>query len=136
MKTVQVDVVTPERTVYGGEARMVIARGVEGEIGVLPGHAPLVTPLKISTLLIKEESGDRQIAVSGGFLEVRPDKVTILAETAELPEEIDVKRAKQAIERAQQQLTGLSKGDLSISVLEQAIARAKNRLKVAGELVE
>lgn len=81
MKTVQVEIVTPERRVYEGEATMVIARGAEGELGILPGHIPLVTPLTIGAITVKEGSQDRLVAVSGGFLEVRPDKVTVLAET-------------------------------------------------------
>lgn len=84
MKTVQVDVVTPEQKVYEGEATMVIARGVEGELGIQPGHAPLVTPLKEGTLRIKQGNRENMIKISGGFLEVRPEKVTVLADTAEL----------------------------------------------------
>lgn len=84
MKTVQVDVVTPEQKVYEGEATMVIARGVEGDLGIQPGHTPLVTPLKEGVLRIKLENKEEQIKITGGFLEVRPEKVTILADTVEM----------------------------------------------------
>jgi F-type H+-transporting ATPase subunit epsilon len=130
MSTVQVDIVTPERKVYEGKAKMVIARGVEGELGVLPGHVPLVTPLKVGVLRIKEENIERVIAISGGFLEIRPDKVTVLAETAELPEEIDVDRAQQAKERAERRLDELKKDDLEFKLQERALERAMNRLKL------
>ncbi|MCI1113911.1 ATP synthase F1 subunit epsilon, partial [Stenotrophomonas maltophilia] len=92
-----VEVVTPERVVYSGQAEMVIARGVQGDLGILPNHMPLVSPLKTAPVRIKTE-GEKEVrmAVSGGFMEVRGDKVTILAETAELPGDIDVERAKAA----------------------------------------
>jgi F-type H+-transporting ATPase subunit epsilon len=85
---VRVEVVTPERLVWSGPAEMVIARGVEGELGVLPHHAPLITALLDSPLEIRLPGGARTvIAVRGGFLEVKPDRVTVLADEAELPEE-------------------------------------------------
>lgn len=131
MKTVQVEIVTPERRVYEGEATMVIARGAEGELGILPGHIPLVTPLTIGAITVKEGSQDRLVAVSGGFLEVRPDKVTVLAETAELPEEIDVDRARLAKERAEKALSNHNKNDAEYVKLEAALQRAINRINVA-----
>jgi F-type H+-transporting ATPase subunit epsilon len=125
-----VEVVTPERVVYSGEAKMVIARGVQGDLGILPNHMPLVTPLKIAPVRIKTE-GEKEIrmAVSGGFMEVRGDKVTILAETAELPEDIDVERAKAAKERAEKRLID-KHPDLDIRRAERALQRAMARLDV------
>lgn len=131
MNTVQVDIVTPERKVFEGQATMVIARGVEGELGILPGHTPLVTPLKVGVLQIKEGTTEKLIAISGGFLEVRPDKVTVLAETAELPDEIDVDRAENARARAEKKLADLNKGDIEFALTERALARAINRIRVA-----
>nr|WP_206529628.1 F0F1 ATP synthase subunit epsilon [Brevibacillus sp. SYP-B805] len=126
-----VEVVTPERVVYSGEASMVIARGVEGDLGILPNHMPLVTPLKIAPVRIKTE-GDKEIkmAVSGGFMEVRGDKVTIIAETAERPEDIDVARAKAAKARAEQRLSERHP-DLDVRRAELALQRAMARLDVA-----
>ncbi len=132
MSKMIVEVVTPERVVYSGEANMVIARGLEGDLGILPNHIPLVTPLKIAPVRIKTE-GDKetQIAVSGGFMEVRGDKVTILAETAELPGDIDVERAKSAKARAEQRLID-KHPDLDIRRAELALQRATTRLLVTN----
>jgi F-type H+-transporting ATPase subunit epsilon len=111
---------------------MVIARGVQGDLGILPNHMPLVTPLKIAPVRIKTE-GEKEIrmAVSGGFMEVRGDKVTILAETAELPEDIDVERAKAAKERAEKRLID-KHPDLDIRRAERALQRAMARLDVTN----
>jgi len=132
MNTVQVDIVTPEKKVYEGQATMVVAVGVEGELGVMAGHAPLVTPLKIGVLRVKNNDGEQKIAVSGGFLEVRPDKVTVLADTAELPEEIDVARAERAKELAEQRRKDLKREDAEFKLNELALERAINRLKIAN----
>jgi F-type H+-transporting ATPase subunit epsilon len=127
-----VEVVTPERVVFSGEATMVIARGVAGELGILPNHIPLVTPLKVAPVRVKT-TGDKEtlIAVSGGFLEVRGDKVTILAEAAELPEDIDVARAQAAKTRAEQRLKE-KQADLNQRRAELALQRAMTRLFVAN----
>ncbi|EGL81791.1 ATP synthase F1, epsilon subunit [Caldalkalibacillus thermarum TA2.A1] len=132
MATVQVDIVTPERKVFQGEADIVIARGVEGELGVMAGHIPLVTPLKTAPVRIKQGDKETLIAVSGGFLEVRPDKVNILADTAELPEEIDVERAKKAKARHETILKRLDKTDKDYLRHKRALERAEVRLQVAN----
>nr|WP_217367175.1 MULTISPECIES: F0F1 ATP synthase subunit epsilon [unclassified Brevibacillus] len=126
-----VEVVTPERVVYSGQAEMVIARGLQGEIGIMPNHMPLVTPLKTAPVRIKTE-GDKEVkmAVSGGFMEVRGDKVTILAETAELPGDIDVERAKAAKERAEKRLAE-KYAELDVKRAERALQRAMARLDVS-----
>ncbi|MFI8711611.1 F0F1 ATP synthase subunit epsilon [Brevibacillus brevis] len=131
MSKMTVEVVTPERVVYSGQAEMVIARGLQGEIGIMPNHMPLVTPLKTAPVRIKTE-GDKelQMAVSGGFMEVRGDKVTILAETAELPGDIDVERAKAAKERAEKRLTE-KYAELDVKRAERALQRAMARLDVS-----
>jgi F-type H+-transporting ATPase subunit epsilon len=133
MNTVQVDIVSPERKVYEGQVQMVVAKGVEGELGIMAGHAPLVTPLKTGVLRLLTEKAEQVIAVSGGFIEVRPEKVTVLAETAELPEEIDVTRAQSAKERAETRLKGLNKGDQEFNVNELALQRAVNRINAANK---
>ncbi|MFM1651207.1 F0F1 ATP synthase subunit epsilon [Brevibacillus sp. B_LB10_24] len=132
MSKMTVEVVTPERVVFSGEATMVIARGVAGELGILPNHIPLVTPLKVAPVRVKT-TGDKEtlIAVSGGFLEVRGDKVTILAETAELPDDIDVARAQSAKARAEQRLNE-KQADLNQRRAELALQRAMTRLFVAN----
>ncbi|MED1798223.1 F0F1 ATP synthase subunit epsilon [Brevibacillus porteri] len=131
MSKMTVEVVTPERVVYSGQAEMVIARGLQGEIGIMPNHVPLVTPLKTAPVRIKTE-GDKEVkmAVSGGFMEVRGDKVTILAETAELPGDIDVERAKAAKERAEKRLAE-KYAELDVKRAERALQRAVARLDVA-----
>lgn len=130
MSKMTVEVVTPERVVYSGQAEMVIARGVQGDLGILPNHMPLVSPLKIAPVRIKTE-GDKEVsmAVSGGFMEVRGDKVTILAETAELPGDIDVDRAKAAKARAEKRLAE-KYAELDIQRAERALQRAMARLDV------
>ncbi|MGZ0051741.1 F0F1 ATP synthase subunit epsilon [Brevibacillus gelatini] len=130
MSKMTVEVVTPERVVYSGQAEMVIARGVQGDLGILPNHMPLVSPLKIAPVRIKTE-GDKEVkmAVSGGFLEVRGDKVTILAETAELPGDIDVERAKAAKARAEKRLAE-KYAELDVQRAERALQRAMARLDV------
>lgn len=134
MSKMTVEVVTPERVVYSGDAKMVIARGVEGDLGILPNHMPLVTPLKVAPVRIQMEGGkETKIAVSGGFMEVHGDKVTILAETAELPEDIDVARAKAAKERAEKRLID-KHPDLDLRRAELALQRAMTRLDVANNL--
>jgi F-type H+-transporting ATPase subunit epsilon len=124
------EIVTPERKVYAEEVNMVIARGVEGELGILPHHVPLVTPLKIAPLTVKKDNQERWIAVNGGFMEVRKDKVIILADSAELPEEIDVERAQRAKERAEARMKS---DEYDFRRAELALQRALNRLKVANK---
>lgn len=101
MSTFLLEIVTPERKVFAEQVNMVVVKGVEGELGILPQHIPLVTPLKIAPVHIKQGSTDIYIAVSGGFMEVGIDKVIILAESAELPGDIDLERAKTAKARAE-----------------------------------
>ncbi|SDE99566.1 F0F1 ATP synthase subunit epsilon [Sporolituus thermophilus] len=129
-KTVRLDIVTPERLAYSDDVNMVIARATDGDIGILPGHAPLIAGLEIAPLRILKDDGEKRIAICGGFIEVRPDKVTVLAGCAELPEEIDVKRAEAARERAEARLKGNREG-IDVARAEQALKRALMRLGVA-----
>jgi len=125
-----VSVVTPDGPVLEDTYEMVSCKAENGELGILPGHIPLVAPLAISAVRLKRDSGEDKLAINGGFLEVRPDKVTILAQSAEKPSEIDVARAQKARERAEQRLRS---NDDHIDRLraELALRRAANRLDVA-----
>lgn len=134
MSTFLLEIVTPERKVYAEQANMVVAKGVAGELGILPNHIPLVTPLKISSITVKKQgSKDEIIAVNGGFMEVRKDKVVILAESAELPEQIDVDRARAAKERAEKRLAESKQDNVDFKRAEAALQRALNRISVSGK---
>lgn len=134
MSTFVLEVVTPERKVYAETVNMIIAKGIEGELGILPNHIPLVTPLKIAPLKVKKQGQpDQLIAVNGGFMEVRKDKVVILAESAELPEQIDVERARSAKQRAEDRLKQAKRDDIDFKRAELALQRAMNRLDVTGK---
>jgi len=125
------EIVTPERKIYGQEVSMVLAKGLEGELGILPNHIPLVTPLRIAAVTAKVEGQkDHVIAVHGGFMEVRKDKVVILAESAELPEEIDADRAARARERAEARIREAQKEKVDFHRAERALARAMLRINV------
>lgn len=133
MSTMKVSVVTPDGPVYDSEVEMVSAKATSGELGILPGHIPLVAPLTIGVVRLKEGGDTKQVAVSGGFVEVRPDKVTILAEAAELPSEIDIDRARAAKERAERRMQQAKKDSVEFKRAELALKRAINRLEVGGK---
>lgn len=122
----QVEVVSPERILYSGEADMVIARTTDGEIAFLTGHVPFIGSLGIGRVIIRTTEGDDVLAaVHGGFVEVNDDRVTVLSDVAELVDDIDVGRARQALERAE-------KGqDEDEDDLEAAARRARLRLELA-----
>jgi len=125
------EIVTPERKIYGQEVNLIVAKGIEGELGILPNHIPMVTPLRIAAVTAKVQGQkDHVIAVHGGFMEVRKDKVVILAESAELPEEIDADRAARARERAEARLREAKKEKIDFHRAEQALARAMLRMNV------
>lgn len=128
--TIRLDIVTPERIVYSEDVSMVIARATDGDLGVLPGHAPLVAGLDIWPLRIIKDGAENQISVCSGFIEVKPDKVTVLAACAELPEDIDVKRAEAAKTRAEGRIRE-ARPDIDMARAEAALRRAIIRLRVA-----
>lgn len=133
MSTFLLEIVTPERKVYAETVNMIIAKGVEGELGILPNHIPLVTPLKISPVTVKKQGeSDQFIAVNGGFMEVRKEKVVILAESAELPEQIDIERAQSAKARAESRLQAAKQDNIDFKRAEAALQRALNRIEVYG----
>lgn len=125
-----VELVSVERPIWSGEATMVIARTTEGELGILPGHAALLGELAEGWVVRIQQEGDRELvaAVHGGFLSVTDEGVSILAEMAELADEIDVDRARQAYERAQ----GAEQDD---EAAQAARHRAMSRLRAVGESV-
>ena len=129
MSTFLLEIVTPERKVYSENVNMVIVKGVEGEMGILPHHVPLVTPLKIAPVTIKQDRASHVTAVNGGFLEIRKDKVVILAESAEVPDDINIERAQAAKQRAEQRLSGKN-DEYDYRRAELALQRAMNRLNV------
>jgi F-type H+-transporting ATPase subunit epsilon len=133
VSTFLLEVVTPERTVYAQDVDMIVVKGVAGELGILPNHIPLVTPLKIAPVKINIGNKSEYIAVNGGFMEVRKDKVVILAESAELPGEIDVDRARASKERAEQRLRAAKKDEFDFRRAELSLQRAMNRLETASK---
>ncbi len=130
---VKVDIVTAEKVVYSDTVDMVVAPGIEGELGVLPRHTPLITMLNPGELRLKKGSEEICMAVSGGFLEVRPDRIIILADTAERSDEIDIARAEAARESAKKLLAAghAREPNLDQAQAEASLRRALVRLKVA-----
>jgi F-type H+-transporting ATPase subunit epsilon len=123
----QVQLVAPDRMVWSGEAEIVLARTVDGELGILPRHAPLLGVLVENPVTIRRAEGDELVAaVHGGFLSVSEDGVSVLAEIVELSDEIDVPRARQALERTK---------DSDDDADKAAARRATARLRAAGESV-
>ena len=132
MPAFKLEIVTPERTVYSGEVNHVQAPGSEGSFGVLSGHVPFLTSLDVGSLVFDEEGGSQRLmAISGGFAQVSVGGVTVLAETAETAEEVDIERARAARERAQERLSGGD--DIDMDRAEIALSRALNRLRVCGQ---
>lgn len=131
MKTMKVSVVSPDGPVYESDVEMVSTKALTGELGILPGHVPMVAPLEIGSVRLKKEGKTEYIAVSGGFLEVRPDQVTVLAQAAEMASEIDVERALRAKERAEQRMKDAKAEMIDFKRAELALRRAINRLTVA-----
>ncbi len=131
MPTIKLDIVTAERVVLSEDVDYVSAPGVDGILGILPRHQPLLTALTFGELHYKKGGQEFDFAIGGGFMEVRPDKVTVLADSAEHAEEIDEQRAEQARQRAQQTLKEKPRGDVEFARIEQSLRRAEIRLKVA-----
>jgi F-type H+-transporting ATPase subunit epsilon len=130
MAKLQVELVTAEGRLVSREADFVIAPGAEGDLGVLPRHIPLLTPLRAGEVTVRNEGNDEYLFVAGGFLEVLPDKVLILADAAERAEDIDEARAEEARRRAQQLLEEKVEG-VDTAAAAAALERAVMRLKVA-----
>ncbi|MFC1864528.1 F0F1 ATP synthase subunit epsilon [Chloroflexota bacterium] len=129
MSPVKLDIVTAERLVYSEEVDIVIAPGIEGQLGILPHHAPLMTILQVGELQVMKGGEEFSMAISGGFLEVRPDRVIVLADAAERADEIDLARAEEAKRRAQQLLSHVT-SEVDVARAEAALRRSLIRLKV------
>ena len=125
------EITTPMRLVVSEMVDEVVAPGVEGYFGVLPGHAPFLTTLGVGVVTYRIGRDERHLAIAGGFAEVRNDKVIILADSAERPEEIDRARAERARERAERRLSGRSQEDVDYARAQAALMRALTRLQVA-----
>lgn len=128
---IKLEVVTPDKLVLSDDVEVVVATGTEGEFGVLRQHIPFLATLKEGELRYRKGGGLHFLAVSGGFAEVLPHKVTVLAESAELGREIDIDRAQRARERALKRLNEAKKENLDHIRAEAALQRAMVRLKVA-----
>jgi F-type H+-transporting ATPase subunit epsilon len=130
--TFQFEIVTPEKLVVRDVAEEMQIPGKNGYLGILPGHAPLITELGVGEISYRVHGYTHRLAVAWGFAEVLPDKVTILAETAERAEEINVKRAEDAKRRAEQRLTS-GNAEIDFQRAQIALERADTRLEVAGK---
>lgn len=130
--TFQLEIVTPEKLVVKDSAEEAQIPGLNGYLGILPGHAPLITELAVGAITYRMRGETHTLSVAWGFAEVLPDKVTILAETCERPQEIDAERARKAKERAEQRLKSIDP-QTDYTRAEDALRRAETRLKVAGE---
>jgi len=132
-ENIKLEVVTPEKNVVSEEVQIVAAPGALGEFGVLRGHTPFMTTLKTGTIRYTDAGGsDRYVFVGGGFAEALPDKVTILAESAERRADIDLERARAALERAQKRLADeRAKDDMDYIRLRAALERALQRIRLA-----
>ena len=130
MSTIKCDIVTVERQVYSDEVDMVVAPGIMGTLGVLPKHAPLITALEEGEVRLKKGGEEESFALSGGYMEVRPDRVIIMANTAERADEIDEARAEAARQRAEQLLKE-KPPDMDRAAIEGVLRRSRVRLRVA-----
>ena len=132
-KTLKVEIATPDRQVYSGEAEMVVAPGVQGELGVLPRHTHLMAALDTGEMRLTVGGKIKRYAVSAGFMEVTPERAMVLADSAELAEEISVERAQKAVDRARQRLRKAAREEPEINPdrAKLALIRAINRLRVA-----
>jgi F-type H+-transporting ATPase subunit epsilon len=132
MARIRCEIVTAERTVFEDDVDMVVAPGIEGQLGILPHHAPLMTALTYGELVLhREGQEDEFIAIGGGFLEVGPRHVTILADSAERADEIDEERAEEARRRAQDVMAQKQREDVDLARAEASLRRSMIRLKVA-----
>lgn len=130
MSRITLEIVTAERVVYSDEVDVLVAPGIEGQLGVLPEHAPLMTMLQPGELMVRKDSEEQSIFVSGGFLELQGNKATILADTAERAEEIDIARAEEARKIASERI-GAKTAEVDPTLAQAAMIRSLMRLKVA-----
>jgi F-type H+-transporting ATPase subunit epsilon len=127
---IQLEIVTPERLAFSDTVDAVVVPGSEGELGVLPHHAPLVSTLGVGELRIRKGGQEESFAIVGGFLQVRPDRVVVMAETADMASEIDVEKVEAARREAEQALQSAD-GPADLSAARAALQAALMRLRVA-----
>lgn len=134
MSTVHTEIVTPYGKVFDGDVHMVSVRATSGEMGVLPHHMPIVAPLEIATVRLKQENDETDYAaVHGGFIQVHPEHITILSEAAEMKEDIDVARAERAKAEAESALSELHESSKGYAEATLKLKRAEIRLATAAE---
>ncbi len=131
VSTIWLDIVTPERLLYSGTVNAVIAPGIEGQLGILAHHCPLLTMLQAGELKIHKSDQEISIAVSGGFLEVMPDRIVVLADTADRDEEIDIRKAEEAKHQAEIDMSGSHTTEADRVKAEAALRHALACLKIA-----
>lgn len=131
-KQLLLEVVTPDRKVVSTTADIVVCPGIEGQFGVLIGHVPFLSALDIGEMYYKQGGKTEHLAVSGGFAEVTGAKVTVVAEAAEFGREIDIERARRALERAEKRLAAAKTEQIDYARAEAALRRSIMRMKVAG----
>lgn len=129
---IQLEVVTPERRVMAEPVDMVTVPGLGGELGILPGHTPLISQLQTGVLTYTQEGKSFPLHVSGGFVEVRDDHVSVLAEVAERPEEIDAARARQSRERLEKQLNAWTGSEEDLEEAKTELERSVVRMQLAS----
>jgi F-type H+-transporting ATPase subunit epsilon len=127
---IKFEIVTAERVVYSDDVDVVVAPGIEGQLGILPHHAPLMTMLQPGELVVRKGIEENSMFVSGGFMEVHGNKVVVLADTAERAEEIDISRAEAAMRRAEERMTQ-PPTEVDLARAQAALLRSMVRLKVA-----
>lgn len=130
----QLEVVTPERRLLSEQVNAVTVPGRGGDLGILPGHAALISELQSGVLSYDEDGTTFQLHVAGGFVEVNDDRVSVLADVAERPEEIDADRARRGREIAEKRLSGQSGAEIDIDRAQAKLMRNLNRLQLAGAL--
>jgi F-type H+-transporting ATPase subunit epsilon len=131
-ENIRLEVVTPEKAIVSEEAQIVMAPGDLGEFGVLPGHTPFMTSLKLGSVRYDDAGGtERYVFVSGGFAEALPDRVTILADSAERRKDIDIERAKSAMQRAEERLAKEDDAEIDYVRARAALMRSIHRIRLA-----
>ena len=129
MAPMRLEIITAERQVYSDDVDVVVAPGIEGQLGILPHHAPLMTALQPGELMVRKNGEESYLVVTGGFMEVLGNRVTILADAAERSEEIDEQRAQQAVERARDRIEKREE-DIELEEALHSLRRAQVRLNV------
>ena len=130
MAPMNLEIITAERVVYSDEVDVVVAPAMEGEVGILPHHAPLMTVIMPGEIMVRKDGEETYLAVGGGFLEMMANKVTILADSAERSDEIDEARVQEAMRRAEERIQ-MRVSDVDLERAVSALRRSQARLKVA-----